>query len=326
MSRSPIRHPADSRWHRAGRDAPRPQARRPSQSDRRSCRHRRRCAAPTMARMPPRRLRRSGAHGFELELVQKGLRTFRASPHRMEEVGRRGKVLFINDSKATNADAAEKALLSLDDIYWIIGGRAKEGGIGPLMPLFPRVAKAYLIGEATELLRQDDRRSVLMNFAARSNVAVDARRGMRRRARRLRARRPALAGLRLVRSVPEFREARRQFRGCSGQARGAKPKALRGLEIMVSRVERSALAELVVDRRSLASRRARRTCHRLGLVLTMAASPPVAERLGLPTFHFVNRQVLLLVPSLAVLFADLAFSRRGMCAAPRSSFSSFRWR
>ncbi len=68
----------------------------------------------------------------------------------MEEVGRLGRVLFINDSKATNADAAEKALLSFRDIRWICGGRPKAGGIEPLRPLFRRVARAYLIGEATE--------------------------------------------------------------------------------------------------------------------------------------------------------------------------------
>ena len=68
----------------------------------------------------------------------------------MEEVGRKGRVLFINDSKATNADAAEKALKSYHDIYWILGGKPKEGGIEPLRPLFSRVAKAYLIGEAAD--------------------------------------------------------------------------------------------------------------------------------------------------------------------------------
>jgi UDP-N-acetylmuramoylalanine--D-glutamate ligase len=66
----------------------------------------------------------------------------------MEEVGRRGRVLFVNDSKATNADAAAKALASFSRIYWIAGGRAKEGGIAELSELFPRIAKAYLIGEA----------------------------------------------------------------------------------------------------------------------------------------------------------------------------------
>jgi UDP-N-acetylmuramoylalanine--D-glutamate ligase len=66
----------------------------------------------------------------------------------MEEVGRRGRVLFVNDSKATNADSAAKALGSFDDIYWIAGGKPKEGGIDSLAEFFPRIRKAYLIGEA----------------------------------------------------------------------------------------------------------------------------------------------------------------------------------
>jgi UDP-N-acetylmuramoylalanine--D-glutamate ligase len=69
----------------------------------------------------------------------------------LEEVGRKGRVLFVNDSKATNADSAEKALASFPgDIFWILGGKAKEGGIAPLTRYFPKIAKAYLIGEATE--------------------------------------------------------------------------------------------------------------------------------------------------------------------------------
>jgi UDP-N-acetylmuramoylalanine--D-glutamate ligase len=92
-----------------------------------------------------------GPLGLDLERVAKGLRSFPGLPHRLEEVGQKGKVLFVNDSKATNADAAEKALLSFDKVFWIIGGRAKEGGIEPLRPLFGKVVKAYLIGEASEL-------------------------------------------------------------------------------------------------------------------------------------------------------------------------------
>ena len=83
------------------------------------------------------------------DLLQRGLASFPGLPHRMEEVGRIGKVLFINDSKATNADATEKALLSFEDMFWIIGGKAKEGGIEPLRPLFHKVRKAYLIGAAS---------------------------------------------------------------------------------------------------------------------------------------------------------------------------------
>jgi UDP-N-acetylmuramoylalanine--D-glutamate ligase len=68
----------------------------------------------------------------------------------MQEVARADGVAFINDSKATNADAAEKALSSFETIYWIAGGIAKAGGIEPLRSLFPRVVKAYLIGEAAK--------------------------------------------------------------------------------------------------------------------------------------------------------------------------------
>lgn len=82
--------------------------------------------------------------------LQAGLASFPGLAHRMEEVGRRGAVLFVNDSKATNADAAEKALLSFTDIHWIIGGVQKEGGVEPLRPLFGRVAKAYLIGKSSD--------------------------------------------------------------------------------------------------------------------------------------------------------------------------------
>ncbi|MFV0279569.1 MAG: UDP-N-acetylmuramoyl-L-alanine--D-glutamate ligase [Rhodoblastus sp.] len=91
-----------------------------------------------------------GALGADHSRVQAGLRSFPGLAHRMEGVGRLGRVLFVNDSKATNADAAEKALMSFEDIFWIAGGKAKEGGIEPLRPLFPRIAKAYLIGAAME--------------------------------------------------------------------------------------------------------------------------------------------------------------------------------
>jgi UDP-N-acetylmuramoylalanine--D-glutamate ligase len=68
----------------------------------------------------------------------------------METVGKLGKVRFVNDSKATNADAARQAMSSYPKFYWIAGGVAKAGGIDDLKDLFPRIAKAYLIGEAAE--------------------------------------------------------------------------------------------------------------------------------------------------------------------------------
>ena len=88
------------------------------------------------------------AVGLDLGEIQSGLDTFPGLAHRMEQVGRRGRVLFVNDSKATNADASAPALSSFPRIYWIAGGLPKEGGIDPLRAFFPRIAKAYLIGEA----------------------------------------------------------------------------------------------------------------------------------------------------------------------------------
>jgi UDP-N-acetylmuramoylalanine--D-glutamate ligase len=82
--------------------------------------------------------------------LSRAINSFPGLPHRLETVGRIGKVQFVNDSKATNADAAAKALACYSPIYWIAGGQAKEGGIDSLRPFFSRVAKAYLIGEAQD--------------------------------------------------------------------------------------------------------------------------------------------------------------------------------
>jgi len=88
------------------------------------------------------------ALGVDRDVLQKGLRSFPGLAHRMEQVGRRGHVLFVNDSKGTNADAAAHALSSFADIFWIAGGKPKAGGITGLAEYFPRIRKAYLIGEA----------------------------------------------------------------------------------------------------------------------------------------------------------------------------------
>jgi UDP-N-acetylmuramoylalanine--D-glutamate ligase len=88
------------------------------------------------------------AIGIDLPSIQKGLVTFPGLAHRMQQVGRKGPILYVNDSKATNADSAAKALGSFHDIYWIAGGKPKTGGITSLAEFFPRIRKAYLIGEA----------------------------------------------------------------------------------------------------------------------------------------------------------------------------------
>jgi UDP-N-acetylmuramoylalanine--D-glutamate ligase len=90
------------------------------------------------------------ALGVPVRAIADAMQSFPGLAHRMQQVGRVGPVIFVNDSKATNADAAEKALSSFDNIYWILGGIAKSGGIESLKPLFGRVARAYLIGQAAE--------------------------------------------------------------------------------------------------------------------------------------------------------------------------------
>ncbi|MDB5496188.1 MAG: murD [Phenylobacterium sp.] len=86
--------------------------------------------------------------GIAADEAAEHLLTFPGLAHRMETVAQLGRVRFVNDSKATNTDAARQALSSYPKAYWIAGGQPKTGGIDALADLFPRVAKAYLIGEA----------------------------------------------------------------------------------------------------------------------------------------------------------------------------------
>jgi UDP-N-acetylmuramoylalanine--D-glutamate ligase len=90
------------------------------------------------------------ALGISSADILRGMLSFPGLAHRMQEVARIGKVRFINDSKATNADAARQAMSTFDRFYWIAGGRAKAGGIESLTDLYPRIARAYLIGEAAD--------------------------------------------------------------------------------------------------------------------------------------------------------------------------------
>ena len=90
------------------------------------------------------------ALGLTRDEIVAGLRSFPGLSHRMEQVGVLNGVVFINDSKATNADAAARALASFEQVLWIAGGLAKSGGIQNLKELFPKIEKAYLIGDAAE--------------------------------------------------------------------------------------------------------------------------------------------------------------------------------
>jgi UDP-N-acetylmuramoylalanine--D-glutamate ligase len=86
--------------------------------------------------------------GAPVSEIAEGLLSFPGLAHRMETVAHIRGVRFVNDSKATNSDAARQALSSYPKVYWIAGGRAKDGGIDSLADLFPRIQRAYLIGEA----------------------------------------------------------------------------------------------------------------------------------------------------------------------------------
>jgi len=97
--------------------------------------------------------------GIDAESIGEALLSFPGLAHRMETVGQIANVRFVNDSKATNANAAQQALRSYKDIFWIAGGQAKSDGIEPLEALFPNISKAYLIGEAAPVFHRTLKKS-----------------------------------------------------------------------------------------------------------------------------------------------------------------------
>jgi UDP-N-acetylmuramoylalanine--D-glutamate ligase len=115
---------------------------------------------------------------LDLQAIQRGLVTFPGLAHRMQQVGRKptnlGAILFVNDSKATNADSAARALASFEDIFWIAGGKPKTGGITSLTEFFPRIRKAYLIGEAATDFSKTLEGKVPYEISAVLSAAVDS--------------------------------------------------------------------------------------------------------------------------------------------------------
>ena len=89
--------------------------------------------------------------GLGMDAILNSLPHFKGLPHRMEAVGAKGQIRFINDSKATNGEAAAEALKSFNDIYWIAGGTAKDDGLGPALDVMDNVRAAYLIGASAEM-------------------------------------------------------------------------------------------------------------------------------------------------------------------------------
>jgi UDP-N-acetylmuramoylalanine--D-glutamate ligase len=114
------------------------------------------------------------ALGLDPATIMAGLRSFPGLAHRMEAVGEIDGIGFINDSKATNAQAAEQALRSFKNIYWIAGGVPKAEGIAPLASLFPNVTKAYLIGQAEDVFAATLNGKVPAQVCGALERAVDA--------------------------------------------------------------------------------------------------------------------------------------------------------
>ncbi|MGI8611510.1 MAG: UDP-N-acetylmuramoyl-L-alanine--D-glutamate ligase [Sphingomicrobium sp.] len=106
--------------------------------------------------------------------ITQGLRTYPGLPHRMERVGERGGVTFVNDSKATNPTAAAPALAAFPAIRWICGGRPKSDNLDECEPHFGHVRSAYTIGDAAELFERLLRPHMPVKNCRELEVAVKA--------------------------------------------------------------------------------------------------------------------------------------------------------
>ena len=114
------------------------------------------------------------AIGIPAAAIAAALETYPGLPHRQQLAAVIDGVRYVNDSKATNPEAAAKALSSYQDIYWIAGGRAKEGTLEVLYPFLPSVRRAYLIGEAADRLGGELDGRVEIEYCGDLNRALEA--------------------------------------------------------------------------------------------------------------------------------------------------------
>ena len=122
------------------------------------------------------------ALGVAEPAIADGIRTFPGLPHRQQRIATDDGIAWINDSKATNADAAARALGCYDRLVWVAGGQAKAGGIEPLAPYFPRIAHALLIGrDAPRLAETLTAHGVPYTIPGTLDAAVPAARALARR-------------------------------------------------------------------------------------------------------------------------------------------------
>lgn len=127
------------------------------------------------------------ALGIGDDVIAAGLACYQALAHRMEPVGEKRGLLWVNDSKATNPDSTAPALAAYPRIHWIAGGRPKldpsgKADLSTILPHLGQVAAAYLIGEAAPQFAEQlaDRLPVIQSGTlarAISDVLVTAKPG-----------------------------------------------------------------------------------------------------------------------------------------------------
>jgi UDP-N-acetylmuramoylalanine--D-glutamate ligase len=94
------------------------------------------------------------AVGAPLGKIVAALKTYPGLPHRMERIAQKHGVLYVNDSKATNADSTAPALGAYPALHWIVGGRRKTDDLDACLPYLGNVRAAYVIGEAEEIFAE----------------------------------------------------------------------------------------------------------------------------------------------------------------------------
>ena len=203
---------------------------------------------------------------------------------------------YVNDSKATNADAAAKALVCYDPIYWIIGGRAKEGGLAGLDPFYPRVRHAYLIGECANDFARQLRGKLPFTQCGTLDKAVAAASAEARKERKPGATvllSPACASWD---QYPNFEARGDHFRAPRASALERKGGGMTNF----TRADRSVVGLWwwTVDRWTLATVGALMF---MGAILVLAASPAVATRIGLDSFHMVRQHYVMLPAAFALV-------------------------
>ena len=115
--------------------------------------------------------------GLDKDQIDHSMASFIGLPHRLQTVAKLGPISFVNDSKATNSNAAAKAIAAFSHIYWIAGGLAKGDGLDAVMPHLGNVEKAYLIGNSAtafaKTLRGQCRTEIYDNLHEATYAAFD---------------------------------------------------------------------------------------------------------------------------------------------------------